>query len=209
MTHGHPIFARVYPVIARAGEQRGTAEHRQALLAGLRGRVIEVGAGNGLNFPHYPQGVTEVIAIEPEPHLRGLAEHTAAAAPVPVRVSEGIAEALPAADGELDAAVTSLVLCSVADQATALREIARALRPGGELRFYEHVIGERRGQARMQRAMDATFWPLISGGCHCARDTTQAIRDAGFQIERHERIPFKVAPLFAPVDFILGVARRT
>jgi ubiquinone/menaquinone biosynthesis C-methylase UbiE len=206
-SHRHPIFARVYPRIGRAAEQGGAAEHRRALLGGLEGRVIEVGAGHGLNFPYYPQGVTQVLAVEPEPHLRELALRTAASAPVPIEVSDGTAEALPAGDGEFDAAVASLVLCSVSDQQVALREIARVLRPGGELRFYEHVLSNRPSAARIQRALDATFYPHLAGGCHCARDTGAAIREAGFEIEREERIPFKPSQLLPPIPHILGVAR--
>jgi SAM-dependent methyltransferase len=164
--HRHPIFARVYPYISRGAEKGGAAEHRRALLAGLQGRVIEVGAGHGLNFAYYPAGVAQVVAVEPEPHLRTLAQAAAKRAPVTVDVESGVAEALPAADGEFDAAVASLVLCSVSDQAVALREIARVLRPGGELRFYEHVVSNRPAMARVQRALDATIYPPLAGGCH-------------------------------------------
>lgn len=206
--HRHPIFARVYPYISRAAENGGATEHRRALLAGLRGRVIEVGAGHGLNFPYYPEGVTQVTAVEPEPHLRDLARDTASRAPVPVEVSAGTAEALAAENGEFDAAVASLVLCSVSDQAAALREVARVLRPGGELRFYEHVISHHPGMARAQRIADATIYPLLAGGCHCARDTGTAIETTGFRIERQQRIPFKPSPLLPPIPHILGAARR-
>ena len=205
--HRHPIFARVYPRISRAAEQSGAAEHRRALLAGLRGRVIEVGAGHGLNFPYYPGGVTQVVAVEPEPHLRELARRAAASAPPPVDVVDGTAEELPAQEGAFDAAVASLVLCSVADQQVALREIASVLRSGGELRFYEHVVSNRPVTARLQRVFDATFYPHLAGGCHCARDTGAAIRDAGFEVERLDRIPFTPSRLLPPIPHILGAAR--
>ena len=206
-THRHPIFARVYPRIAHTAERGGGAEHRRTLLDGLSGRVIEVGAGHGLNFPYYAEGVTQVLAVEPEPHLRGLAGRASASAHVAVQVTDGIAEALPAADGEFDAAIASLVLCSVGDQQAALREILRVLRPGGELRFYEHVISNRRGMARMQRWADATIYPHLAGGCHAARDTGAAISEAGFQIEREERIEFKPSALVPAISHILGAAR--
>ena len=186
----------------------GATEHRQALLAGLQGRVIEVGAGHGLNFAYYPSDVSEVVAVEPEPHLRELARQAASRTTVRVQVAQGLAEALPAQDGEFDAAVASLVLCSVPDQDAALREIFRVLRPGGELRFYEHVVALRPGTARVQRALDATIYPFLAGGCHCARDTGAAIQRAGFQIERQERIAFKPSPLIAPIPHILGAATR-
>jgi ubiquinone/menaquinone biosynthesis C-methylase UbiE len=203
----HPVFARLYPRISRGADAAGAGDHRRTLLAGLGGRVIEVGAGHGVNFAFYPRTVTRVVAVEPEPHLRHLAREAAAGAPVPVEVQDGTAEALPAGDGEFDAGVVSLVLCSVPDQATALREIARVLRPGGELRFYEHVISNRPSTARIQRALDATIYPTLAGGCHCARDTGAAIRAAGFEVEHEERIRFKprIGP---PIAHILGVARR-
>jgi SAM-dependent methyltransferase len=204
----HPLFARLYPRISRGAEDAGGAEHRRTLLVGLEGRVVEVGAGHGLNFAHYPPAVTQVLAVEPEPHLRRLAVEAAGRAPVPVEVRDGTAEALPAQAGEFDAAVVSLVLCSVPDQKAALREIARALRPGGELRFYEHVVANRPTSARIQRALDATIYPHLTGGCHCARNTGAAIREAGFQVEREERIAFKTARIGPAVPHILGAARR-
>lgn len=205
-SHRHPMFARVYPHISHAAEQRGAAEHRRSLLADLHGRVIEVGSGHGLNFPYYPQTVIEVVAVEPEPHLRKLAWQAAASAPVPVTIAEGTAEALPFDDGEFDAAVASLVLCSVADQRASLADITRVLRPGGELRYYEHVISHKPLTARLQRALDATFYPPLAGGCHAARDTGQAIRHAGFQIVREERIAFKPSPMLPTIPHILGTA---
>src|SRR6185503_8191601 len=101
-----------------------------------------IGAGNGINFANYPPEVTEVVAVEPEAYLRDKAMQAAATAPVEVTVLNGLADALPFEDGSIDAAVTSLVLCSVPDQSRALSEIARVLKPGGRLRFYEHVLAQ-------------------------------------------------------------------
>jgi ubiquinone/menaquinone biosynthesis C-methylase UbiE len=205
--HNHPIFARAYRRIGRAAEQRGVAEHRERLLAGLQGSVIEIGCGHGLNFPHYPPTVTQVCAVEPEPYLRELAVSAATGAPGEITVTEGIAEALPVEDDRFDVAIASLVLCSVNDQQAALAEIARVLRPGGELRFYEHVISKRPAAARVMRALDATIYPPLAGGCHCARDTAAAIRRAGFRIDREERIAFKPSPIVPAIPHILGTAR--
>jgi ubiquinone/menaquinone biosynthesis C-methylase UbiE len=204
----HPIFARVYPLISGGGGKNGDAEHRRTLLSGLDGRVIEIGAGHGLNFPHYPPTVTHVLAVEPEPHMRELARAAAANAAVTVEVRSGTAEALPAQEGEFDAAVCSLVLCSVSDQDAALAEIVRVLRPGGELRFYEHVVSHRPSAARLQRVLDATIYPLLAGGCHCARDTSAAIHRSGLRVEREERFPFKPSRLGPSVPHILGTAWR-
>lgn len=203
----HPIFARFYARISGAMERGGMTEHRRSLLSGLSGEVIEVGAGNGLNFAHYPPAVTRVLAVEPEPHLREVAAGAARHAPVPVRVVDGLAEALPAADGSFDAAVVSVVLCSVPDQAEALGEIHRVLGPGGQLRFLEHVGADSPGVRRVQRLIDGTVGPRVFGGCHCGRDTTEVIESSGFRIDRIERFLFPEAR--TPHSFhVLGTAVR-
>ena len=205
----HPHFAGKYPKFVAQAGRRGATEHRRRLLAGLEGRVAEVGAGDGANFQLYPATVTEVIAIEPEPTLRSIAIEAAEHAPVPVRVVGGTAESLPLGDGETDAVVASLVLCSVADQARALAEMRRVLRPGGELRFYEHVVARRQPKRAILQLLDRSgLWPAIAGGCHPARDTAAAIRAAGFTIEGCERLGFRAIALAPLVPHILGIARR-
>ncbi|GAA3342939.1 class I SAM-dependent methyltransferase [Amorphoplanes nipponensis] len=208
---GHPIFARVYQRMSVRMDRAGAAGHRHALVEGLRGRVVEIGAGNGLMFAHYPPEVTEVLAVEPEPRLRAAAEIAARAAPVPVRVVDGRAEALPAGAGEFDAAVATLVLCSVPDQPSALAEIRRVLRPGGELRFMEHVAAERPGALRrVQRIADATVWPRLFGGCHSGRDTLGAITGAGFTLGPVHRYPFPPnGPVTPASPHVRGSATRT
>ncbi|MGY1603100.1 class I SAM-dependent methyltransferase [Geodermatophilus sp. SYSU D00815] len=209
-TVSHPVFARFWARLAATAERHGTAEIRDRLLAGTAGRVVEVGAGTGTNFGHYPAGVTEVLAVEPEARLRVLAAEAASRVPVPVTVVEGTADRLPAEDGACDAAVLSLVLCSVPDQAAALREVHRVLRPGGRLHFWEHVRSERPGHARVQRALDATVWPLVGGGCHTSRDTATAIEAAGFTVERLERFRFPEVGVPVPTQpQILGTAVRS
>lgn len=205
----HPFFAKLYLRMASGKKARGEDEHRERMLAGLSGRVIEVGAGNGLNFPHYPEAVKHLLAVEPEPLLREAAIKAAADAPVTVEVVHGVSGRLPAEDESMDAGVASLVLCSVPDQQRALAEFRRVIRPGGELRFYEHVVANRPLAAGLQRAADATFWPRVGGGCHLARDTGAAIERAGFAIERTERFAFSPGAPVPPIPHILGVARRT
>ncbi len=199
----------MYIRASASAEARGAAEHRERLLEGLVGAVVELGAGHGLNFPHYPAGVEEVVAIEPEPTLRAAAADAAANAPVPIRVIAGVADELPLGDASVDAAVASLVLCSVPDQGRALAELRRVIRPGGELRFYEHVIAERHPKRLLLQIADRSgFWPCIAGGCHPARDTGAAIERAGFEIETGEQLMFAAAPLLPSIPHILGVARR-
>lgn len=205
----HPIVARMWDSLSRkAEERRGQGEHRDELLRGLSGRVIEVGAGNGINFAHYPQTVTEVLAVEPEPHLRARAEEAARSASVPVRVVDAVGARLPAEDASFDAGVACLVLCTVPDQAAALAELRRVIKPGGELRFYEHVVSRKPARARMMRLGDRLFWTRVAGGCHMARDTGPAIERAGFEIESCRRFPYSPAALQPNVPHILGTARR-
>ena len=205
----HPVLARMFARMSERMEDAGAREYRKEMLSGLAGRVIEVGAGNGLNFRHLPDAVTEVVALEPEPYLRELARKAADEASVPVVVTDGVADDLPGQDGTFDAGVASLVLCSVPDQASALRELFRVIRPGGELRFFEHVAARSPGLARLQRIVDRLFWPRVGGGCHTHRDTAAAIEGAGFTIEEMRRFPFRVCILTAPVTpHIVGRARR-
>jgi SAM-dependent methyltransferase len=203
----HPLFARFFDRVAAKDEARGQAELRRELLAGLVGRVVELGAGNGLNFPHYPPAVTEVVAVEPEAYLRERAEHAARSAPVPIVVVNGAADHIPAPDGSFDAAVVSGVLCSVPDPQVALAELRRVLRPGGELRFYEHVRATGGIRGRVQDAADLV-WPRLMGGCHPNRDTRAAIEDAGYRIESYRALIFPPGARVSPVaPRILGIAR--
>jgi ubiquinone/menaquinone biosynthesis C-methylase UbiE len=203
----HPIFARIYMRMSRKRHETED-EHRRRLLEGLSGRVIEVGAGNGLNFALYPAAVEAVLAVEPEPLLRKAAIEEAREAPVTVEVVDGVASALPAEDGSQDAAVASLVLCSVPDQVKALAEMRRVVKPGGELRFYEHVVAHKPLPARLQRIADATFWPRVAGDCHMARETQASIETAGFEVERIDRFGFTPGAPVPPIPHILGIARR-
>lgn len=204
-----PLFANVlYPRFREAARAHGEDRYRERLLEGLSGRVLELGCGDGDHFRLFPATVTELIAVEPEENLRQRAEAAAAQASCPVRIVPGFAENLPAEDGEFDAAVAAHVLCSVTDQARALGELMRVIRPGGELRFFEHVRADGRLHSSAQLAVQPV-WSRLGGGCHLARVTEEAIRDAGFEIERCDRFEFAadfVAKLGSP--HILGVARR-
>ena len=161
----HPRCARMNERISAESEQRGTAQHRDRAFAGLSGRVIEVGAGNGMNFGHYPNTVAEVVAVEPEDHLRTLAERAAETAAVPVHVVARHATALPVEDATFDGTVASLVLCSVADVPAALAELRRVLKPNGQLRFFEHVRSTKPWFALLEDAL-TPLWSRVGGGCH-------------------------------------------
>jgi ubiquinone/menaquinone biosynthesis C-methylase UbiE len=202
----HPIFARFFDRLSRLME-REAGRHRDELLAGLAGRVVEIGAGNGINFAHYPNSVNEVIALEPEAYLRQKAQRAARDAPVPVNVRAGVAAALPLNDASVDGAVASLVLCTVPDLPAALAELRRVLKPGGELRFMEHVRSEQPRKARLQQRLDRSgIWPRLGGGCHCGRDTVAAIKSSGFQLNRVRR--YALGPSWIVTNpHVLGSAR--
>ena len=184
-TLDHPFFARMWTVMS-AHETPLLRRLRGENLAGLSGRVLEVGAGTGTNFAYYPDTVDEVVALEPETRLAPTAREAAAGVSVPVTVIESTIETMPAAE-PFDAVVCSLVLCSVDDPDAVLRQLNSVLKPGGELRYFEHVAsaGWRGG---LQRLADFTVWPRIAGNCHTHRHTERAISNAGFTVEtaRHQ-----------------------
>lgn len=194
--------------MAPMSERRGANKHRRKLLDGLTGHVIEVGAGQGTNFTYYPTSVEQLVAIEPEDYLRQRAQQAAASVPVSITLLDAVAEKLPGEDESFDAGVVTLVLCSVFDQDRALAELFRVIKPGGELRFYEHVIGGNSLRASSLRFADATFWPRVFGGCRPTYDTGAAIERAGFVIKGCERFNFSPVPLPPALPHILGVARR-
>jgi ubiquinone/menaquinone biosynthesis C-methylase UbiE len=184
-------------------------ELRRRLLAGLRGRVLEVGSGDGRSFEHYAPGVEQLLAVEPDPTARTVAAERAPAAAVPIEIVDGDAAELPAPDGAFDAAVVSGLLCSVPDPAAALLELRRVLRDGGELRFWEHVRSEHAAFRLLQRSLDRLFWTRSLGGCETTRDTEAAIVASGFELVALER-GFHSSSLLTitTAPYILGTARR-
>jgi SAM-dependent methyltransferase len=202
MSDRHPFFAFVYPIVARLGERGELGARRRRLLVGARGHVVEIGAGSGTNFRHYPDGV-DVIATDVEPGLLRRARR-AAAQTTAVTVQPASADALPFPDASADTVVSTLVLCSVPDQAAALAEIRRVLRPGGALLFLEHVRSDDpvlaskqdRGEPRHVR---------FGAGCHPNRDTVAAITAAGLSIDAIERFRLPGTKITSPA--VSGVAR--
>jgi SAM-dependent methyltransferase len=202
----NPFFARIWPVIA-THETEAIRDLRRENLADLSGRVLEVGAGIGTNFPYYPGSVDEVIAVEPEPRLAEQARAAAEVVPVRVVVTSETVEAFGGA-APFDAVVCSLVLCSVRDPDGVLQRLYSLLRPGGELRYLEHVASAG-ARGRFQRFVDATLWPRLFGNCHTHRDTERSIIEAGFEVQVSRRE--WTLPAWAPMpvsELLLGRARR-
>ena len=182
------------------------AAYKSDLIGGLRGAVVEIGPGDGVNLPYYPAGV-HWTGVEPNVHFHPRLRKRAAALDLCAEVVGGVAERLPLADAVADAVVSTLVLCSVGDVAATLAEVRRVLKPGGTFVFIEHVAapaGSRLG--RVQRFVKPA-WGLIADGCRPDRETGRAIAEAGFadvQLNRFEAdLP---VPIVRP--HIVGTARR-
>jgi ubiquinone/menaquinone biosynthesis C-methylase UbiE len=180
-------FARYLERREQRNPDREAREIRRRVLAGLSGRVIEVGSGDGRSFEFYPPEVERLLAVEPDRTARAAAEERASAVSVPIEIVDGDAASLPAEDATFDAAVVMGLLCSVQDQVVALGELRRVLVPGGELRFWEHVRSRNPAFRLLQRSFDALFWTRTLGGCRTTRNTESAIRAAGFQFVELER----------------------
>jgi SAM-dependent methyltransferase len=183
-TMDNPFFARFWTFMS-SHEPESMRALRREILAGLTGRVLEVGAGTGTNFVMYPAAVEEVVAVEPEQRLAALARQSATTAPVPVTVITATVETLGPAD-PFDAVVCSMVLCSIDEPEDVLRQLFSRLRPGGELRYLEHVASSG-ARGRLQQLVDATVWPRFFGNCHTHRDTERALVDAGFRPQTARR----------------------
>lgn len=201
MADGHPVFAALYDRFMKQAERR-IGRHREWIVGGARGRVLEVGAGTGAAFPYYRRA-DEVVALEPDPFMRARAEARLRGLreSVPISLRAGPAESLPFDDGSFDTAVSTLVFCSVANPRKGLSELHRVLRPGGEFRFIEHV----RGDGLRGPVLDALtpIWKRISAGCHLNRRTLDDIGRAGFDVGevRRDTLP-------PGVPLVVGVAKR-
>ena len=193
------LFAAMYDRGLKATEEAGLGEMRRQLLAGAAGRVLELGAGTGVNIDLYPAAVTDLVLVEPDPHMAKRLRARLEASPQQATVLEAPAERLPLADDSCDLAVATLVLCTVPNPAAALAELRRVLVPGGRLLLIEHVRAEDPARARWQDRLEKP-WQFLADGCHCNRDTAAALAAAGFgaiELERDE-LP-KTPPIIKPL----------
>lgn len=192
------IFALVYDPLLWLGEMAGMRRRRSALLGSARGSVVEIGAGTGLNVAHYPDGITELVLAEPEPGMRRRLARRVQRHGRVARIVDASAERLPLADASVDTVVSTLVLCTVDDPERALREIARVLRPDGQLVFIEHVRASSRFLAACQDSL-LQPWRRFAGGCRCNRRTVELMRSCGFAVEANDAawrgVPRIVRPL--------------
>lgn len=192
------VFSRIYDLALARGERAGMRELRRQVLAGARGDVLEIGAGTGLNLALYPDEISNLTLAEPEPSMVHRLESRAAAAPRSATVVKAAAEHLPFPDASFDIVVSTLVLCTVEDQADSLAEVRRVLRRGGSLLLVEHVRATD-GLATWQDRLHGP-WKAVGYGCHCNRDTVDSLAVAGFDTTqlhpaRWRAMPRIVAPL--------------
>jgi ubiquinone/menaquinone biosynthesis C-methylase UbiE len=198
------LYAAMYDLLNRPAERAGLREQRRDLLAQATGATIEIGAGTGLNLPHYPPAVTRLVLIEPDPHMRRRLGRRAARLGRDAEILGATAGQLPFPDASFDTAVVTFTLCSVPDEQAALREITRVLAPGGRLLFFEHV---RSADPRIAARQDKLPFPYPLIGCHPNRDTLREIRASPLTVEsvRAGELP-KAPEIERPM--IVGTARR-
>jgi SAM-dependent methyltransferase len=197
-TTAQRFMAALYDPFFWAAERAGLAERRRALVQQATGRVLEIGAGTGLNARHYPDHV-DLVLSEPDEAMADRLRDRLARLPHPATVVLAGAEALPFADDEFDTVVSTLVLCTVPDQVAALREVHRVLRPGGRLLFIEHIRSESARWARWQDRLNRP-WRAFAEGCNCNRSTLDTIAHSPLDLGRVEHGTFRaMVPLIRPL----------
>ena len=199
-------FAAMYDRGLKRTEEAGLGRMRSELLAEAGGRVVELGAGTGVNLELYPPAVTDLVLVEPDPHMAKRLRARLGESRRRAEIAEAPAERLPFADASFDTAVATLVLCTVPDPAAALAELTRVLVPGGRLLFIEHVRSEDPGQARWQDRLN--FLSQFVSCCDCNRSTLASIEAAGFEVEEVEHTELPKSPPFVR-PLIVGTATRS
>jgi ubiquinone/menaquinone biosynthesis C-methylase UbiE len=192
------VLARIYDATLLAGEVAGMRTARNALLEQATGRVVEVGAGTGLNLAHYPPAVRDLALVEPEPAMRKRLERRLRRSERRAEIVDASAERLPFPDHSVDTVVSTLVLCTVEHPDRALAEIARVLRPGGQLLFIEHVRAEAPALARWQDRL-VSPWQRFACGCRCNRATVELMRACGFKVLASKGTWRAMPPIVQPV----------
>jgi SAM-dependent methyltransferase len=198
-------FALLYDPFVWVGERAGLRAHRKALLSHAHGRTLEIGSGTGLNLPHYPDAIDELVLVEPDAAMRSRFEKRLRRSGRGTRLVDAPAERLPFPDGSVDTVVSTLVLCTVDAPDAALREIARVLRPGGQLLFLEHVRSESPTLARWQDRL-AGPWRHFARGCRCNRATAELMVTCGLELEQTRDASWNAMP---PIVRPLIVGRAT
>ena len=199
-------MAAVYDRMTAASEEAGMRDMRREVISQARGRTLELGAGTGLNLAHYRSEVTELVLLEPDPHMGAKLREKVAASGRDARIVTSSAEQLPFEDEFFDTVLGTLVLCTIPDHERAIDEVARVLKPGGRMLFLEHVRSDDPGLARWQDRL-RPVWQYVAIGCQCNRETLAAIERSPLTVDRATpgKLP-KAPPLVRPT--ITGVATK-
>jgi SAM-dependent methyltransferase len=196
---GSRLAARTYDFMLAPGERGGLTGRRRALVGQARGAVLEIGAGTGLNLPHYPDTLDRLVLCEPDPHMAARLRRRVERLGRSTKVVQARAEQLPFAADTFDTVVSTLVLCTVADPEAALDEIRRVLRPDGGLLFLEHVRSDDPRLARWQDRLHG-LWGATAGGCQCNRRTLERLGDRGYTLTVTDRAAWRrMPPLIRPL----------
>lgn len=201
------LMAKSYDYAMRSTEKRCLQKWRKELLAQANGELLEIGAGTGVNLPHYPEAVTRIVLSEPDVQMRkNLLRNTGRLQQERLEITPWGADSIEMPDASFDTIVSTLVLCSVPSLETSLQEIYRLLRPNGILLFLEHVISDHPPTLTWQRRIEP-FWSFCAGNCHLTRNTAGAIDAAGLEIEQLTEAPMDGTPAFVRRT-IRGAARK-
>lgn len=180
-------FANLYDIAMAPLEKRGIGRIRKKIISGLEGKILEIGAGTGANFPYYSsERVISIEALEPNQHMLEQAKLKAADAKVKVGFHQGVGENLPFREGEFDTVVATLVLCSVEDPQKVFQEIRRVCKKGGRIVLFEHVRTESTSLAALQDALTPA-WKRVCDGCHLNRDTGRYMRESGIHVLKEKK----------------------
>lgn len=205
---GHKWFAAIYDKMLASEEKKFLGAIRAEMLKDVTGNVLEIGAGTGVNFQYYQPGAN-VTATEPDPYMLERAKKRASEAKVAIELRQVAAEELPFPDASFDFVIDTLVLCSVSDPRKVLSEIKRVLKPGAELRLYEHVRYKNPIGALSQDLISPA-WQWFGAGCHPNRNTERYLREAGFElsdVRMHKHLP-PIPPMVFTRPHLQAVARR-
>ncbi len=202
------LIAKSYDYAMRSTEKNCLQKWRKELLSHAKGDLLEIGAGTGVNLPHYPEAVTRIILSEPDQQMRkNLLRKTKKNQKDRLDVTHWDAEAIEMPDASFDTIVSTLVLCSVSSLENSLQEIYRLLRPNGTFLFLEHIISNHQPTRNWQHRIEP-FWSFCAGDCRLTRDTATAIHSAGFRIEQLTEAPMTGAPAFVRRT-IRGTAKKS